>query len=532
METQLNKKSDTSKKLLGFAWGLEIAFVTLGLLVATSIALTALLDENGELSLSLIGLLIAMPGFLVWFAIAFAELIKIPLIQGMLYAKNIIAKVGAFVFLGLICFLTFENMSTGLINSMELRHEKMNNQFVELASYDDQIAIINEKITYKSEEDKNEITEAGYKSIEPQVVAIDKQINTLKSLIADLQKSTDTYEVVEIKRQINYLVDENNSLREWIAETNNSYDAKLTNNKNNEFIELKNTFLGKQKIKEKYQSERIVLIDERNKIIQDYKDSIKNNEIEIDSLNSKVGSLSKLSKDTQKIIGNYNQEIIFLTSEKSNIYKEINKNISQSIVQSQNAKIAVDKLIEEKMQLEKDRLDIITALNDTADDLVLVVAKWLQNRSEEKANHIADLKLNFIEQAKDIVIGSLSIIVAIAGPVLAFVAVNNQIEDQRSPKRNKFFQSFRRFFVDLRKKIRKPKVITEVVEKEIEKIVEVTKEVPVEKVVKEVVEVIKPVEVTRYVGIPVPKHPEELPTMEEAQAEEKINQQPILGGVQ
>lgn len=532
METQLNKKSDTSKKLLGFAWGLEIAFVTFGLLAAISTALAGLLNENGEFSLGLIGLLIAMPGFLVWFAIAFTELIKIPLIQGMLYAKNIIAKAGAFVFLGLVCFLTYENMMTGLINSMELRYEKMNNQFVELASYDDQIAIINKKITYKSDSDNNEITEAGYKSIEPQVVAIDNQINALKSQIKDLQKSSDTYEVIEIKRQINYLVDENNSLREWIAETNNSYDAKLNANKNNEFIELEDTFFGKQKIKEKYQSERTVLISEKNKIIQDYKDSIKNNEIQIDSLNSKVGSLSKLSKDTQKIIDNYNQEIILLTSEKSNIYKEINKNISNSIVQSQKAKKAVDELIEDKMQLEKDRSDIITALNNTADDLVLVVAKWLQNRTPEKANHIADLKPSFIEQAKNIVIASLSIIVALAGPVLAFVAVNNQIEDQRSPKRNKFFQSVRSFFVDLRKKIRKPKVITEVVEKEIEKVVEVTKEIPVEKVVKEVVEVIKPVEVTRYVGIPVPKHPEELPTMEEAQAEEKINQQPILGGVQ
>ena len=138
----------------------------------------------------------------------------------------------------------------------------------------------------------------------------------------------------------------------------------------------------------------------------------------------------------------------------------------------------------------------------------------------------------FIEEATSIVISSLSIVVAIIGPVLAFTAVNNQIEDQRTPKRNKFTYSLRRLFVDLRRKLRKPKVVTEVIEQEVEKIVEVTKEVPVEKVVKEVVEVIKPVEITRYVGIPVPKHPEELPTLEEAQAEAKINHQHILGGVQ
>ena len=46
--------------------GFEIACVTFGLLAATSITITALLDENGEFNLGLKGLLIAMPGFLVW----------------------------------------------------------------------------------------------------------------------------------------------------------------------------------------------------------------------------------------------------------------------------------------------------------------------------------------------------------------------------------------------------------------------------------------------------------------------------------
>ena len=92
MKTHLTEKSKTSKKLLGFAWGLEIAFVTLGLLSATSITLAAVLNENEEFNLGLSGLLIALPGFLVWYAIAFAELIKIPLVQGILYAKNLVVN--------------------------------------------------------------------------------------------------------------------------------------------------------------------------------------------------------------------------------------------------------------------------------------------------------------------------------------------------------------------------------------------------------------------------------------------------------
>ena len=532
MKTHLNEKSNTSKNLLGFAWGFEIACVTFGLLAATSITLTALLDENGEFNLGLKGLLIAMPGFLVWFAIAFAELIKIPLIQGMMYAKNLVIKGGAFVFLGLICFLTFENMSTGLINSMELRHEKMNNQFVELANYDNQISIINEKISYSSDLDENEIKQESYESIKPQVIAIDQQVNALKDQIADLQKSSDTFEIAEIKRQIDYLVSENSNYRGLIKETNSSYDKKLASNKNNELFQLQNTVFGKQKIKERHELQRTELVNERDKIIDDYKNSIKANELQITNLNDKVSSLSTLSKSTKDIVDNYNQEIISLTLEKSRIYKDLNRDISENIAQSQDAKVAANKLVEEKMKLEKERLDIVAQLNKTRDDLVLVVAKFLHKIRGQKADHIADLSPSFIEEATSIVISSLSIVVAIIGPVLAFTAVNNQIEDQRRPKRNKFTYSLRRLFVDLRRKLRKPKVITEVVEQEVEKIVEVTKEVPVEKVVKEVVEVLKPVEITRYVGIPVPKHPDELPTLEEAQAEAKINHQPILGGVQ
>ena len=361
-------------------------------------------------------------------------------------------------------------MSTGLINSMELRHEKMNNQFVELANYDNQISIINEKISYSSDIDENEIKQESYESIKPQVTAIDQQINALKDQIADLQKSSDTFEIAEIKRQIDYLASQNNNYRGLIKETNNSYDKKLASNKNNELFELQNTIFGKQKIKDRHELQRTALINERDKIINDYKNSIKANEIQITNLNDKVSRLSTLSNNTQDIVNNYNQEIISLTLEKSRIYKDLNKDIAENIAQSQDAKVAANILVDEKMKLEKERLDIVTKLNKTRDDLVLVVAKFLHKIRGQNADHIADLSPGFIEEATSIVISSLSIVVAIIGPVLAFTAVNNQIEDQRTPKRNKFTYSLRRLFVDLRRKIRKPKVITEVVEQEVEKL--------------------------------------------------------------
>ena len=53
-------------------------------------------------------------GSAVWFAVAFTELLKIPVTKGLVYAKNIFVKIGTAAFLLFICFITFESMSTGL----------------------------------------------------------------------------------------------------------------------------------------------------------------------------------------------------------------------------------------------------------------------------------------------------------------------------------------------------------------------------------------------------------------------------------
>ena len=94
-----------------------------------------------------------------------------------------------------------------------------------------------------------------------------------------------------------------------------------------------------------------------------------------------------------------------------------------------------------------------------------MVAKFLHKIRGQNADHIADLSPGFIEEATSIVISSLSIVVAIIGPVLAFTAVNNQIEDQRTPKRNKFTYSLRRLFVDLRKRLDDQKLLQKLLNK-------------------------------------------------------------------
>ena len=81
-------KEKQSKRLIRFAWALEIIFCITGIIIAFSLSVVGLQDANLS-NTELIG--IGM-GFLPLFAIAIVELAKIPLVQGMLLAKSFVAK--------------------------------------------------------------------------------------------------------------------------------------------------------------------------------------------------------------------------------------------------------------------------------------------------------------------------------------------------------------------------------------------------------------------------------------------------------
>ena len=92
------------------------------------------------------------------------------------------------------------------------------------------------------------------------------------------------------------------------------------------------------------------------------------------------------------------------------------------------------------------------------------------------------------------------------------MGTRNEIEESlvRKPVMK---NALRKALLSFRKRMQKPKIIKEIEEVEVE--VEVIKEVPVEKVVVNTVEVPKPFEVTKYVGVPVPKDASDLPQIED-----------------
>ena len=122
---------------------------------------------------------------------------------------------------------------------------------------------------------------------------------------------------------------------------------------------------------------------------------------------------------------------------------------------------------------------------------------------------------------------SVAAVVSTTGPILTFVALNLQKETEE-PKKRKFSLALRIMLLDLRKRLRNPKIITKTKEIEVEK--EIIKEIPIEKIVyKEVVKP-EPVEIPVFVQVPVPTDPKDLPKMDELTPEDM---QPISsnGGI-
>tara|TARA_B100001115_G_C15731279_1_gene356202 strand:- start:240 stop:869 length:630 start_codon:yes stop_codon:yes gene_type:complete len=198
---------------------------------------------------------------------------------------------------------------------------------------------------------------------------------------------------------------------------------------------------------------------------------------------------------------------------KSELLKQSEKRVAEKISNQ-------DSNQEKRKELELERLNKITQINQhrsdinkNGQDFIYSIAKRVFSVDE-----VADLKKEQINFIALIMISSLALIVSISGPLLTLIAVSNQIETTNK-KRISISRYLKLCLVGLFRRLRSPRTVIKHVEKE----VEVIKEVPVEKIVKEMVEIPKPVEITRYVGIPVPKNNEELPTLEEAISTPKIN---------
>ena len=124
--------------------------------------------------------------------------------------------------------------------------------------------------------------------------------------------------------------------------------------------------------------------------------------------------------------------------------------------------------------------------------------------------HPADLTKEEIALITLFLMITTASIFTLVGPGCAYFSLTENAQKEKESRHQKgmLMKSVRSLLIHLRKKVREPKIVKQI--EEVEVLKEVYKEVPVEKTVIKEVEVPKPYEVTRYIGIPVPKDPEDL----------------------
>tara|TARA_B100001059_G_C17810291_1_gene571836 strand:+ start:40 stop:1605 length:1566 start_codon:yes stop_codon:yes gene_type:complete len=510
-------KNNLGDKLLLWAWTLEIIFVFLGLLVALSFAFSAYdgLAQKGYLEIQEWNLVIL--GSAVWFAIAFTELLKIPVTRGIILTQNFFIKITASLFLIFICFITFESISTGLDRSLTMRENVVNQSRTKIFEINENIALLDQE--YLSAEVLNEekIVQQSQNTVGADLENLDKQIRSIKNIIQDLEIPSEAEKIIFLKQQASFYKEENDRLYRLRDESKINVTVRLNLITDKEINELNRSFIWQRaQIKQDYQTEKKLITKEDMHTQNEIRESITLNKNSLKKINNEIQELSSISPQDQDKIASYKNEIKLLVSKKNLLLEKSNSRLDE--------KISISNLNRDRRaEIQKEKLALMQAINmhradinKNGQDFIYSFAKRIYSVDE-----VADLRSEQINFIALLIIASLAGVVAFSGPLLTLIALSNQIEATKREPELSIFRSIKLLLLVLIKKIRKPNKVIKYIEKE----VEVIKEVPVKKIVKEIIEIPKPVEITRYVGIPVPKNIEELPTIEEAINEPKINAQ-------
>ena len=512
-----NEKSNLGHKLLLWAWTLEVIFVFLGLLVALSFAFSAYdgLVQKGYLEIQEWNLVIL--GTAVWVAIAFTELLKIPVTRGIILTQNFFIKITAFLFLIFICFITFESISTGLDRSITMRENIVNQSRTKIFEIKKNIALLDQEFLSAEVLNEEKIVQQSQNTVGSDLENLDKQIIAIKNIIQDLEIPSEAEKIIFLKQQASFYKEENDRLYRLRDESNINLKDRLSLITSKETKELDRSFIWERaQIRQDYQTEKKLLTMQDTQTQKEIRDSIALNKSSLKKINNEIQRLSSISPQDQDKISSYKNEIKLLVSKKNELLEKSNTRLDE--------KISILNLNKDRRaEIQKEKLALMQAINmhradinKNGQDFIYSFAKRIYSVDE-----VADLSSEQINFIALLIITSLAGVVAFSGPLLTLIAVSNQIEATKKKPEISIFRSIKLLLLTLIKKIRKPNKVIKYIEKEIE----VVKEVPVKKIVKEIIEVPKPVEITRYVGIPVPKNIEELPTLEEAINEPKINAQ-------
>ena len=485
METTLNRIDD--KLLYKFAWFFEIFAVLIGIYLAISLSIGGIGDQPQTLDWINFGgiVLILLFG-------AFIELTKIPII--MAFNKTISTYRKSFMFLLFVCLcvFTFDTLFQGTEQYINFREKPIDEIRRDMLSIDGTRGVIDDKIIKTPLLSDEQIFKGFNLGFQEQAKNIDDKITRLEIRKTELENPADTPQINEFKKRRGMLI-----------------------------LDKKNAVENSQASKKEYTEQLKILTDGGRKSQRRIPALQKQWDIDNKQFTSQISQIQNGIDEISVEINNLIKIQVTPNKEKiDNIDKKLTKKRAskEALLQGSQtrleAKFALAITDREKVKTLKAKRESLDKKYQQLKDKFHEVAKenniYRIGQRFFNKEHPADLTKEEIAIITLFLMITTATIFTFVGPGCAYFSLAENKKQHKTSKHQKgmLMKSIRSLLINLRKKVREPKIVKEI--EEVEVVKEVFKEVPVEKIVIKEVEVPKPFEVTRYVGIPVPKDLEDL----------------------
>lgn len=536
--TKQQKNEKIARTLLTFAWVIEACAVITGLVISMMVATDTynknkVIDDLGA-STNIANVIIAALPFVM---VSIVELAKIPTAQAVYVTKNIIWKT---LFILALCFLALITFETAL-NGFERNYRNLNYQVSQKSTVLEQLQERVQVLVDQNTRDSQRTREMVLSDFERQLSEISKKrdvsLESLKDQQSLVSVKSNNVQLTALKEELQGLIRDKETIiasrDKEVAETQSRLASKaetaLQESKAKQLV-LKQQLQEERDRLQQLQDEKRSAVAKANIFTRTSTENKYNKQIEsqqkrVDSAQLKLNSYSVVdysnsksdgsSERIQKIYSNYDSKIAFADEKISNKNKEIAKlsGLTQKDITDEQTRINNERnlilqtyesdrsVIEERK--EKELLDVQSKegriqVNETEmralDDEIAGVKSEINELAKDNqifriakmfspnAKTIADVEMSMVDLVSKIWFGSLAMVIAVTGIILALAS--QVVRDERNTdasnknSRSGLVGALRSVSLAMNRRTRRqPKEIVKV------EVKEVVKEVPVDKVV-------------------------------------------------
>ena len=510
------KNVEASSTLLFVAIIIEILVAALGVFLGV----VMVSEGSSQVELSIFNRMVPA---MIFFVVAAVELTRVPLIISIYRSYSLLWKLFGSIFLLLIMFVAFETMMAGFkrnvtmmegdLNIYRLDQDNIQNQLDEIdkqieenslltldninQTYNDTIATLNQErenrlsVHYRTLDNiETEITGSNNVALSNEIESLKDQIiqtNSQKNIDLDRIEKNYNNKINDLNNRIDVLIEKRSDVNSQIASLPKGFFGNVNPDKlktlNSEIENINKSIQKLEREKNTSDSNFSSDIEDINRkydeLITGYQSKLEySNQRAIDNQSVKENSYKGQKNTANKAIEDIDSEISQRELD-AKIFKD------KQLIKFEEKSIAIDNLTDQRIELQRELIDVNNSINkETQGNLIYLFAENFSGfvPSCKGVTQPSDVSVECKGFVETIWFGSLSAIVALTGTAVALGS--EVLRTGNARKRNNPYgrRSFRYILVGIYKYVRRPKIKKEIVEKIIEKPVEVIKEVAVQKV--------------------------------------------------